>query len=326
MMRQWCAGLLVAVLLALSLSVHGQSMSIPPLASPVVDTTGTLTPAEVARLERRALALQDRSGSQLQILMCESTGSESIEDYAQRAFGTWALGRRGVDDGLLVLVAKNDRKVRIHTGAGLESKIDDETAGRLIQEYLVPKFRRGDFAGGLDDATRVLSSLMNGEALSEPMAAHAIEDSKRPIPAVLALLLAGLVGWLVSLPCRRFSISTQVVMTALAAGVCGALFSGLAVLAFPALIIGSAIAALASPRSLSVASGRRVLRSGRWNPDEFVHDFDSPEALRRRQERDRRERERREYGHDGYDSGRSSSSGWSGGGGSSHGRGASGSW
>lgn len=326
-MRQWVA-LLVALLLALPLSVRAQSMPVPPLASPIVDTTGTLTPAEVVRLERQALALQERNGSQLQILMLASTGSESIEDYAQRAFETWALGRRGVDDGLLVLVAKNDRKVRIHTGSGLESTISDEIAKRLIQEYLAPKFRRDDFAGGLDDATQVLSSLMNGEPLPVPMAVHAVTEKKRPMPIVVALFLAALAALFLGLVLDKFSITARLVTAALAAGACGALFSGLPVLVFPALIMGALIAALTPSKSLSAATGRGVLRGARWNPDEFVHDFDSPEALHRRQERDRRERERRERGYDGdgYDSGRSSSSGWSGGGGSSRGSGASGSW
>ena len=322
MMRALFAVLLAGVLLALSLSVRAQSIPVPPLASPVVDTTGTLTSAQIVRLERQALALQKRNGSQLQILMLASTGSESIEDYAQRAFETWALGRRGIDDGLLVLVAKNDRKVRIHTGAGLESTISDEIAKRLIQEYLAPKFRRDDFAGGLDDATQVLSSLMNGEPLPVPMAAHAVTEKKRPMPVVVALLLAGLVALLLRLVLDRFSVTTRLVTAALATGACGALFSGVAVLAFPTLILGALIAALTPPKSLSAATGRGVLRSARWNPDELIHDFDSPEALRRRQER---ERENLFEGR-GRGSGGRSSKGWSGGGGSSRGSGASGSW
>ncbi len=162
-------GLLLAVL---GLTPVSASVPVPPLTSPVIDTTGTLAAADIALLERQARALQRSSGSQLQILMLSSTGPQPIEDFAQRVFDEWRLGRKDVDDGLLLLVAKDDRKVRIHTGTGLETVITDVTAARLIQEYLVPKFRRGDYAGGLGDATLVIASLMNGEPLPAPMAAQ----------------------------------------------------------------------------------------------------------------------------------------------------------
>ncbi len=143
---------------------------IPPLTSPVVDATGTLNAAEIAQLERQALALQQRKGSQLQILIVPTTRPEAIEQYAQRAFDDWKLGRKGVDDGVLLLVAKDDREVRIQPGYGLEGAIPDIAAGRIVQEYLVPKFRNGDFAGGIGDASAQLVRLIDGEALPEPMA------------------------------------------------------------------------------------------------------------------------------------------------------------
>ncbi|MFZ5638177.1 MAG: TPM domain-containing protein [Pseudomonadota bacterium] len=181
----------LGILLGLLSFASAAAVPVPPLTSPVVDTTGTLAAEEIARLERQALALQRSSGAQLQILMLSSTAPQSIEDYAQRAFDAWKLGRQGVDDGLLVVVAKDDRKVRIQTGTGLESKVTDATAARLIQEYLVPKFRRGDYAGGLDDATLVIASLMNGRPLPPPMAA---QDTGRLGGGAVVLLVIGVMA------------------------------------------------------------------------------------------------------------------------------------
>lgn len=172
---------------------------IPALDAPVVDTTGTLSAADVSRLQAQALDLQTRKGSQLQILIVPTTAPESIEQYAQRVFDQWKLGRQGVDDGVLLLVAKDDHQARIQTGYGLEGAIPDITAGRVIQEYLVPKFRAGDFAGGLDDATAQLVRLIDGEALPAPMAPSASGGNGGDKLFLLVFLLfffRGLFGWL----------------------------------------------------------------------------------------------------------------------------------
>ena len=136
----------------------------------MVDTTGTLAAAQKQQLERQALALQQRKGSQLQVLMVPSTQPESIEQYTQRAFDQWKLGRKGVDDAVLLVVAKDDRRARIQTGYGLEGAIPDITSGRIIQEYLAPKFRADDYGGGIIDATAVLVKLIDGEPWAEPIA------------------------------------------------------------------------------------------------------------------------------------------------------------
>jgi uncharacterized protein len=118
------------------------------------------------------------------------TAPEPIEDYAQRVFGAWKLGRKHLDKGVLILVARDDRRVRIHTGSGLGSVVNDATAARLIREYMVPKFRRGDYAGGLDDATLVLSSLLNGGALPPPV--QAPNRNYDPLTRAIAGLVLGL--------------------------------------------------------------------------------------------------------------------------------------
>jgi len=159
-----CAWLVCASALAQDLA------PIPKLDNPVVDTTGTLDATQKATLEQQARALQQRKGSQLQVLMVPTTQPETIEQYTVRAFEQYKLGRKGVDDGVLVVVAKDDHRVRIEPGYGLEGAIPDAIANRVIQEYLVPKFRAGDYGGGLIDGTAALVKLIDGEPLPAPMA------------------------------------------------------------------------------------------------------------------------------------------------------------
>jgi uncharacterized protein len=171
----WALALVLA--LAAPLQARAQQLAaIPPLDSPVGDTTGTLDAAQRRQLVQQALALQQRKGSQLQVLVVPSTRPESIEQYTQRAFDQWKLGRKGVDDAVLLVVAKDDRRARIQPGYGLEGAIPDITAGRIIQEYLAPQFRAGDYGGGLVDATSVLVKLIDGEPLPEPIAGHRGDD------------------------------------------------------------------------------------------------------------------------------------------------------
>ena len=183
-----------------------QLAAIPPLDSPVVDTTGTLDAASKQQLEQQALALQQRKGSQLQILLVASTQPESIEQYTQRVFDAWKLGRKGVDDAVLLVVAKDDRAVRIQPGYGLEGAIPDITAGRVIREYLAPKFRQGDYAGGLLDATAQLVKLIDGEPLPEPMTRQGSEGGGE--------------GWL-------FALFAAFIVAQVARGIFGRLPAGL---------------------------------------------------------------------------------------------------
>ncbi|MFT4249419.1 MAG: YgcG family protein [Pseudomonas sp.] len=185
--------LLIVLLLALvpGLLPAQQLAAIPALGSPVVDQTGTLDAAQKQRLEQQALALQQSKGSQLQVLIVASTQPETIEEYTQRVFDAWKLGRKGVDDGVLLVVAKDDRRVRIQPGYGLEGAIPDAIANRVIQEYLVPQFRQGDYAGGIEQASAVLVKLIEGEDLPAPVSAQDAKDDADPIPVSFILRCIG---------------------------------------------------------------------------------------------------------------------------------------
>ena len=143
-------------------------LPVPPLSGRVIDQTGTLTPAQVAALSGRLEGIETRRGAQLVVLIVPSTAPEDIAAYAQRVGDTWKIGRRAVGDGILVVVAKNDRAVRIEVAKTLEGAVPDVMANRIIQQQIVPAFRAGDFAGGLNAAIDRLDERIAGEALPAP--------------------------------------------------------------------------------------------------------------------------------------------------------------
>ena len=155
------------LLLASQLTLAGLA-AIPDLTTRVTDLTGTLSAAETAQLELKLSAFEQQKGSQIAILMVPTTQPEDIAQYSIRVAEKWKIGREKIDDGVLVLVAKDDHKMRIEVGYGLEGAIPDLYAKRIISEVMAPKFKQGDFAGGLNNATDKLIGLVNGEALPAP--------------------------------------------------------------------------------------------------------------------------------------------------------------
>lgn len=295
MMRRFATrALLVLWLLCLPFAALAQQQAaVPAFDSPVVDTTGTLDAAAKQQLEQQALALQQRKGSQLQVLVIPSTAPETIEQYAVRAFESFKLGRKGVDDGLLLIVAKDDRKVRIEVGYGLEGAIPDITAGRVIQEYMVPKFRQGDYAGGIIDATAQLVKLVDGEPLPEPVASNPTGADSGD--AWLFALFGAFIGSLVARSVfGGLPAGLRILLTAAVGALVAWLMSLVVFVAGFGAVIGFFTGLLGG------GGGGRYARQGDWGG------FGG--------------------GSGGDWGGGSSGGGWSGGGGSSGGGGASGSW
>ncbi|MBI1397396.1 MAG: YgcG family protein [Betaproteobacteria bacterium] len=141
---------------------------VPPLEARVTDLTGTLSPGEISALEARLAAFEQRKGSQIFVLLVPTTKPETIEQYAIRVADTWKPGRKGVDDGALLLVAKDDRAVRIDTRYGLEGSLSDIVSNRIIEDIIVPRFRTGDFAGGIDAGVDAMIRIVDGEPLPPP--------------------------------------------------------------------------------------------------------------------------------------------------------------
>ncbi|MDP9012448.1 MAG: YgcG family protein, partial [Pseudomonadota bacterium] len=154
-------------LLAAALCAHSQ-IPVPQLTARVTDLTGTLSGEAVNRIETKLAAFEAAKGSQIAVLIVPTTQPEEIEQFGIRVFDQWKLGRKGVDDGAILLVAKNDRRVRIEVGRGLEGALPDAIANRIIEETITPHFKVGDFDGGVEAGLDRIVSVVNGEPLPEP--------------------------------------------------------------------------------------------------------------------------------------------------------------
>lgn len=169
LIRRALAAIFIAALAWAGLPALAQGpLPIPTLTARVIDQTGTLDAAQRSGLETKLAAFEQRKGSQIVVLMVPTTAPEDIASYAQRVGDAWKIGRKGVGDGLLVIVAKDDRKMRIATAKTLEGAVPDLAAVRIIDEEMKPRFRNNDFAGGLNAAVDRLIGLVDGEPLPEP--------------------------------------------------------------------------------------------------------------------------------------------------------------
>ncbi|HEY2337161.1 MAG TPA: TPM domain-containing protein [Burkholderiales bacterium] len=185
--------LLFAFLLLFSLTARSE-IAIPPVAQ-VVDQTGTLTRENRAALEQMLAQFEKRKGSQIAVLMVPTTAGEPIEQFSLRAVEKWKLGRKRVDDGALLVVAKDDRAMRIEVGYGLEGALNDATAKRIIAEVIAPRFREGDFFGGLTAGVDRMMRVIDGEPLPAPArsapAAHGDTFQLLPVLLIAALVVGG---------------------------------------------------------------------------------------------------------------------------------------
>jgi uncharacterized protein len=164
------AAILAGVVLTLADAAAADGLQpIPDLTARVTDATGTLDTQQKQALESELAALEQRKGAQIAVLVVATTQPEEIEQYSIRVVDAWKLGRKNVDDGALLLIAKDDHHVRIEVGRGLEGAIPDAAGARIIREYITPKFRAGDFYGGIHDAIGALTKLIDGEPLPPPL-------------------------------------------------------------------------------------------------------------------------------------------------------------
>jgi uncharacterized protein len=143
-------------------------VAVPPLTGRVVDQTGTLSADDIAGLTQTLKGLELRKGSQIAVLIVPTTDPETIEQYSIRVAEAWKVGRKKVDDGALLVIAKNDHKLRIEVGYGLEGALTDVTSQRIIDEIITPKFKNGDFAGGISAGVDRIIGVIDGEPLPPP--------------------------------------------------------------------------------------------------------------------------------------------------------------
>ena len=208
---QAAAGFWRALLLACALVWPALALSqvpVPPLTGRVTDLTGTLTAEQKASLDQTLTAFELRKGSQLAVLMVDTTAPEAVEQYALRVAEQWKLGRKKVDDGAILVVAKNDRAMRIEVGYGLEGVLNDLTSKRIINETILPKFKQQDFYGGISAGVAQIIGVIDGEALPAPTARPAVGiggagqfGQYAPMLFLVALAVGGLLrAWLGKVP------------------------------------------------------------------------------------------------------------------------------
>ena len=154
--------------LLLAAVLASADVAVPPLTGRVIDLTGTLSGGAVSSIEAKLADLETRKGSQIAVLIVPTTQPEEIEQYGIRVAESWKLGRKGVDDGAILIVAKNDRRVRIEVGYGLEGAMPDAIASRIVAETITPHFKLGDYDGGVQAGVDQMISVVNGEPLPEP--------------------------------------------------------------------------------------------------------------------------------------------------------------
>jgi uncharacterized protein len=167
-MRTLLAAAVVLAAWAFGPAVAEDVLPVPVLTGRVIDQTATLTPAQADALSAKLATIEKERGAQIVILIVATARPEDIASFAQRVASNWKLGRKEVGDGLLLTVAKNDRDVNIQVAATLQGAIPDVTAGRIIREQMLPAFKAGDFAGGLNTAVDRLGALVAGEKLPAP--------------------------------------------------------------------------------------------------------------------------------------------------------------
>jgi uncharacterized protein len=287
----------IALLLALSLAFASAAfadVAVPQLTGRVVDQTGTLSSGDIAALSEKLRDFETRKGSQVVVLIVPTTAPETIEQFSIRVAESWKIGRKKVDDGAILVVAKDDRHLRIEVGYGLEGALTDVTSRRIIDEDIAPKFRSGDFAGGITAGVDRMIRVIDGEPLPAPSRSVNFGNWNDIEPLFYFVLFGPLVigGFLRAMFGRLFgSAATGAVVGVLAWFVLESAAIGLGV-----GVLGAVLTFVAD--LLGLGMGRGSSRGGSWSSGSSSG---------------------------GWSSG-SSSGGFSGGGGSFGGGGASGSW
>lgn len=188
-----CVARVLFIALTLCGSLARAEVAVPTLTAHIIDQTSTLTTDQQQALEQTLQAFEVRKGSQSAVLILPTTHPEAIEQYAIRVAEQWKLGRKKVDDGVILIVAKDDRTLRIEVGYGLEGALNDATSKRIISEIITPSFKQGEFYGGINAGVRQIIRVIEGEGLAEPGKKNSNNSSEIqnyfPVMFILALVI-----------------------------------------------------------------------------------------------------------------------------------------
>lgn len=268
-------------------------VDVPKLSSRVTDLTGTLNSSQVQALETKLAAFEQKKGSQIAVLILPTTQPEDIAEYGIKVADLWRIGRKGVDDGVIFIIAKDDRKMRLEVGYALEGVIPDAIAKRIIAETVTPYFKAGDFPGGINAGVDQLIGLIEGEKLPEPPASGQVNQSDIDVNGWIFALFGGLFAG--SMLSSMFGRVAGGLLAGLGSSFIASLFLGFGL---GAIIIGIIVFFLTSARFPGGGGGWSSGSGGYYGGG---------------------------YGGGSWGGGSSGSS-WSGGGGGFGGGGASGSW
>jgi len=224
-------------------TLAGAQVPVPALRAPVTDLTATLTAQQRESLDATLRAFEARKGSQVAVLIVPTTQPETIEQFGIRVADKWKLGRKKIDDGAILIIAKEDRTLRIEVGYGLEGVLTDAASKRIISEVIVPRLRQGDFEAGVRDGVTSIMRIVDGEALPAPSRSGDAETTNfrefLPVVLLIAFVLGrALRGFAGRLPAAAV---TGAVVAAIAWVILGTVIAGIitGVIAFVFTLVGS---------------------------------------------------------------------------------------
>lgn len=175
----------------LLLAVTAMALDIPQLRGHVNDYAGMLSPAKVQELEGRLGDFERSDSTQIVVLTIPSLAGETLEEYSIKVAEAWRIGQKGVDNGAILLVSKQEHKIRIEVGRGLEGKLTDLVSGRIIRGEITPRFKSGDFDAGIDAGVSAIMAVVKGEYASQP---RELTHSRKSAPPIFTLLIFLLVA------------------------------------------------------------------------------------------------------------------------------------
>jgi uncharacterized protein len=269
---------LVALLLCWAFAAFAD-VAVPPLVGRVVDQTGTLSGGDIDTLQQTIRSFEASKGSQIAVLIVPTTSPETIEQYSIRVAEAWKIGRKKFDDGVLLVVAKDDRKLRIEVGYGLEGALTDVTSKRIIDEVITPGFRRGDFSGGIFSGVKSVMRIIEGEKLpAPPPRQQQSSDWLNHIDPGFAFFAAIFMGGILRTLLGRLigAVATGSVVGVLAWLVAGSLAASLVAAVIVFLI--ALVVDLSSPRGRSRGggwSGSSSSSGGSWSSSDSSSSSDS---------------------------------------------------
>ncbi|HSE89959.1 MAG TPA: TPM domain-containing protein [Candidatus Binatia bacterium] len=272
--RMFFAGL--ALLLAPTILSLAMALDVPPLRGRINDYAGLIPTDRARALEERLARFEAETGHQIAVFTIPSLKGDSLEDFSIRVAETWKIGKKGFDNGAILLVARDDRRLRIEVGYGLEGVMPDAIASRIIREVITPRFRSGDYAGGIEAGVDAILKITKGETLPERTRPAPGPTASQGASLITILMITAMLALFIGMTRRRLLGGT---VGGAASGLVTSLFAsgGLGFVLLPALIVGALLGAIGAALGTGSAGnqwvGRSRSRRGDWGGGTFPGGF-----------------------------------------------------